>query len=247
MQFVAGVMRPLNHVGNRMLRLFGFSFGEQISAFVLITQEARARGVRLRENQMADGSKTRLGEGRGEFVDVGPAVEERAKAVAFQHTIELGEGRLDPLEIVVADRSAVAGRIAVDVRRIGQNEIHAFGFEAAHDVDTVAVQDCVEVGGGGRGQCAGGHGVSFLCFSRLIATCKRWIALLKLRIAKGALQKPKEKERAHRRNFDCLFLLLQRNSFKKSIEIPRSRLLQFAARAIHYRHVEEVGIKLIPR
>src|ERR1700730_7447331 len=32
------------------------------------------------------------------------------------------------------------------------------------------------------------HGVSFLCFSRLIATCKEEIALLKPCIAKGALQ-----------------------------------------------------------
>lgn len=97
---------------------------------------------------MPDGPKTRLGEGRGEFVDVRPAVEERAKAVAFQHAVKLGEGRFDPLEIVAVDRSAAAGRVAVDVGRVGQNEVHAFEFDAAHDVDAVAVEDDVVVGGG---------------------------------------------------------------------------------------------------
>jgi hypothetical protein len=44
-------------------------------------------------------------------------------------------------------------------------------------------------------------------------------------MSKGALQKLNKKQRAHRRNFDCLFLPL----CKKSIKIPRSRLLMFGA------------------
>jgi len=76
---------------------------------------------------------------------------------------------------------------------------------------------------------------SFLCFSRLIATCKRGIARLKPRIAKGAPQKPKEKVARAPPEFRLAFLLLQKKQAKKSIEIPRSRLLQFAARAIHCR------------
>ena len=60
--------------------------------------------------------------------------------------------------------------------------------------------------------------------SRLIATCKRRIALLKPGIAKGALQKPKIKRRGTE-GISTVFFCLQRNRFKKNIEIPRSRLL----------------------
>src|ERR1700722_18957316 len=62
-----------------------------------------------------------------------------------------------------------------------------------------------------------GHVVSFLCFSRLIATYEGRIALLKARIAKAG----RPFAARHRRNFDCLFLPLR----KKSIEITTSRLL----------------------
>src|SRR5580704_15978822 len=71
------------------------------------------------------------------------------------------------------------------------------------------------------------------CFIRLIATCKGSHRPAEAVNCKRRASKTQIKARAHRRNFDCLFLLLEINRLKKSIEIPRSRLLQFAARAIH--------------
>jgi hypothetical protein len=71
------------------------------------------------------------------------------------------------------------------------------------------------------------------CFSRLIATCKGSHRPAEAVNCKRRASTTQIKARAHRRNFDCLFLLLKINRLKKSIAIPRSRLLQFAARAIH--------------
>jgi hypothetical protein len=73
-----------------------------------------------------------------------------------------------------------------------------------------------------------------LLVRRLIATCKRGIALLKPGIAKGALQKT-NKKRARTEGISTVFFASQNKQVQKSIEIPRRRLLQFSVRAIHWR------------
>ena len=89
-----------------------------------------------------------------------PAVKADAEGGGFQKPMHLRESRFEPARVVVIGNAA-AGTVGItgDIRRIGYDKIDAGGLHPAHDLDAIALQDGVEIGGVGCGQCACGHGV----------------------------------------------------------------------------------------
>jgi hypothetical protein len=81
----------------------------------------------------------------------------------------------------------------------------------------------------GNALCCGvRHGVSFpFSVGRLIATCKGKIALLKPGI------RQKRRSCGGTAGISTSFFASQNKQLQKNIEIPKSHLLQFPARAIH--------------
>jgi hypothetical protein len=64
--------------------------------------------------------------GLDEAVCLRPTVEADAEAVTGQYAVHLGKGGFEPgIVVVVGDGAAIAGFVAGDVRRIGQDEVGA--------------------------------------------------------------------------------------------------------------------------
>jgi hypothetical protein len=80
---------------------------------------------------------------------------------------------------------------------------------------------------------------------RLIATCKRGYRPAEAVNCKSRASKTQEKLARAPKEFRLSFFASQNKQVKKSIGIPRSRLLQFTARAIHWRMLQ--GKTLVER
>jgi hypothetical protein len=95
-----------------------------------------------------------------------------AEGGGFQKPVHLREGGFEPARVIVI-RNAAAGTVGIagDIGRVGNHKIDALRLHRAHDLNAVAMQYSVEVGGGGRGQCAC-HGVPLFVIG-LIEKTKR--------------------------------------------------------------------------
>lgn len=88
---------------------------------------------------MAHGPETGHAPGGKKLVGLGPAVKADAEVIPTQDSERFDKGRLEPAVIdVVLDRATVTGAVVNQVRRIGQDEVHAPGGHAAHQFDTIA-------------------------------------------------------------------------------------------------------------
>src|ERR1017187_810800 len=95
---------------------------------------------------MADRPKACRTEGLHEPVRVCPAVECEAEAVRLEHTVHLGECRLQPgIIVVVWYHAAITRLIACNIWRVGEDEIGASGVELGQDVEAIAADDGVAV------------------------------------------------------------------------------------------------------
>src|ERR1700693_5810667 len=80
--------------------------------------------------------------GRQKAVGFGPAVKADAKAVPAQHSVSLRKGGFEPgITGVVENGAAVPRAVVHQVRRVGEDEIHARGGHLFHQVDTIALGD----------------------------------------------------------------------------------------------------------
>ena len=94
---------------------------------------------------MPDNAEARRAPRGHEEIDFVPAVEADAEAFVFQDAIHFCKGRLEPaIIVVVGDTAAGAVAIVHEIRRIGQNEIDAVGWESTHEADAIAQQDGVD-------------------------------------------------------------------------------------------------------
>ena len=63
-----------------------------------------------------------------ELIGVRPSIEADAKAVLPELAVDFGECRFEPcVVIIVRDDAPVAGFVAADIRRVGENEVDASG------------------------------------------------------------------------------------------------------------------------
>lgn len=160
MQLVAAV-HEVNHVADGVRRLFRVALRQQIRAFMLVTQMAGSGGIALQEYQMADNTEACGFPGGHEAVDMRPAVETDAEAVAGKDTIYFGKGRFQPgVVIIVFETSASTVFVAYQVRRVGQAEVNASSLELGQDLQAIATNDGI----GDVGEQCGIHRlISFLC------------------------------------------------------------------------------------
>jgi hypothetical protein len=87
--------------------------------------------------------------GAAETVGLGPAVEADAKAVRLENAVHFGKGGAEPCAVVVVhDGAAIAGLVARDIRRVGQDEIDAVGGKLRENIEAVAVDEGVAVSHG---------------------------------------------------------------------------------------------------
>src|ERR1035438_7820426 len=93
---------------------------------------------------MADWRKACGPPGGEELVHLVPAVEADAKAADLEHPEDLGESRLQPLAVVIAGQAAAtAVAVAYQVRRVGQDEIHAAVRKLGQHGQAIAVDDAI--------------------------------------------------------------------------------------------------------
>jgi hypothetical protein len=82
---------------------------------------------------MPDRSEIGGAPGSQETVGFGPTVEEDAKEVPAQDPVGFGKSGLDPLVSgIVQNGAPVSGAVIYQVRRVGEDEIHARGGHLPH-------------------------------------------------------------------------------------------------------------------
>lgn len=112
---------------------------------MLVTEQSNRGTVALAKDEVAGEREARRPPGGNEDVGFVPAVKADAECSVFEKAEHLGESGREPCVVVVVDDAAAVARAIVhEIRRIGENEVDAFGLEAAHQRDAVAVQNGVE-------------------------------------------------------------------------------------------------------
>lgn len=92
---------------------------------------------------MACDVKARLAPRGEKLFHAKPAVKADAKAVGLEHSVEFGEGRIDPPRIVVVGiGTSEATLVMNDVGRIGDDEINRFVGQLAKQLEAVAPGCC---------------------------------------------------------------------------------------------------------
>jgi len=88
---------------------------------------------------VADWPEPCIAESRSKFGDVRPTIEADAEGVRLQYAVHLAKGRFHPCEVVTLNRPAGAGSVAVHIRKIGKNEIHAASGNFRQYLGAIAV------------------------------------------------------------------------------------------------------------
>jgi len=118
-QLVARIAK-LDHVRDWPYRRSHIPLGEQISHFMLGTKKASGRGVAFTKHDMPYGPKPGIAPRRHEKMHAVPAVEADAERGGFQHAIDLGEGRTQPVGVAVIRYLAPVATLIIDkIRRVG--------------------------------------------------------------------------------------------------------------------------------
>src|ERR1019366_8650984 len=99
-QAVAGIA-PRDDVGRWMARWRGVALGQQIGLFVPVFREAGAGGVFFRKDNVTGDAETRFLPRRHEEVDPVPRIKAQACSAVLQDAVYLGEGRFQPVGVVV--------------------------------------------------------------------------------------------------------------------------------------------------
>ena len=76
-----------------------------------------------------------------------PAVEADAEGIAFEHSVHFREGRFEPREtVVVANGSAIARTVAIDVRWVGEDQIDGMVVKHRQCLGAIALDYSVAEG-----------------------------------------------------------------------------------------------------